>query len=406
MLLFILLDACRFDYINRQDAPFLAEVQQRGLSAPAMPTFGFEPDAAYLAGLTPRQSRGGAHYYFGTSNNPFAGLRWLPDWLEQGPEWSSKLLRYGLTRWIRWYSGQRDAGMARIPFQALPCFTPARSTALDSEYAFGAPSLFDALRAAGKSWFINVHPAHSVRADDVVRRVAGELRQPVDLVFLHIGDLDAAGHRYGPDSTQRRATLQRVDRALAALHSDISTRFGEPDLLILGDHGMVQVTSHLSVSDSLHRLPLAPGRDYHCFLDSTMARFWFTTPASRRMILAELEQLQHGHLLSEAECRTYGLPVGKNDFAEALFLADPGVLILPNYFQGRRPVRGMHGYAPEHPGQQGVFIARSQTIQAGMTDTAIDMREIYPMTLELLGLHAENEKPETTLWQAAAAHAM
>jgi predicted AlkP superfamily pyrophosphatase or phosphodiesterase len=391
MLVYILLDACRFDYIDDQQAPFLAHLQKQGVTAAVQPTFGFEPDAAYLAGLSPSQSRGGAHYYWGTKDNPFARLHRLPDWLEKGPYWSSKILRHGLTRMVRRFSARPDACMARIPFRSLPYFTQARSIPVDAEYAFIASSLFDIMRTHRKTWFINIHPAHSVRVDDVIRRARSELQKPCDLLFLHIGDLDAAGHRFGPDSPERRATLLRIDRALASLHQELSARFGEPNMLILGDHGMVQVTKHLSITDTLAHMPLVQDQDYHCFLDSTMARFWFKSSASRSILLHRLAGVPHGHVLSELECLKYGLATGKNDFAEALFLADPGVLILPNYFQGRYPVQGMHGYAPECPQQQGIFIMRSATHSLQRLDSIIDMRMVFPLTLELLGLKQTNE---------------
>jgi hypothetical protein len=382
MLVYILLDACRFDYIDAQQAPFMAQIQKLGVTAAVQPTFGFEPDAAYLAGLSPRQSRGGAHYYFGTRDNPFAWLHWLPDYLEAGPDWTSKALRYGLTRLVRRLSSRPDASMARIPFRCLPYFIQARTIPVDAEHAFIASSLFDVMRANGKTWFLNIHPAHSVRLEEVMRRVRSEVLAPHDLLFLHIGDLDAAGHRYGPDSPERRATLLRIDQALASLYE----HFSEPDILILGDHGMVQVSRHLSLADTLAGIPLQQNRDYYCFLDSTMARFWLKRSANRHILLQHLARLPHGHVLSEIECERYGLATGKNDFAEVIFLADPGVLILPNYFQGRHPVQGMHGYAPECSQQQGIFIVRAKNRILPELDAPIDMRLVFPLSLELLGL--------------------
>lgn len=69
-----------------------------------------------------------------------------------------------------------------------------------------------------------------------------------DLVAAYIATLDTVGHRSGPDSDEMDTELQRLDaligRFLAALDPEIN-------VLIVGDHGMVQVKQRILLDDLL-----------------------------------------------------------------------------------------------------------------------------------------------------------
>ena len=77
-----------------------------------------------------------------------------------------------------------------------------------------------------------------------------------------------------------------------------------------------------------------------------------------------------------------------------LFLIDAGVLITPNYFQGKSTNKGMHGYDTSHPHQQAAFVLISPNVFVpdGRID-GFDMRSIYGLLKYMLGLSEKLPTP-------------
>ena len=65
----------------------------------------------------------------------------------------------------------------------------------------------------------------------------------LDFVSLYFGEPDGTGHRYGPDSPERREMVKQVDRTVGYLRSS-AERHGVSDrlnVIITADHGMSNV---------------------------------------------------------------------------------------------------------------------------------------------------------------------
>ena len=137
----------------------------------------------------------------------------------------------------------------------------------------------------------------------------------------------------------------------------------------------------------MKKIPTIIEKDYLVFLDSTMARFWFFSESARRLIIELLSHIGGGHVLTQEEKDRYHLNYPHNKFGDLIFLVDPGVLIFPNFYQNRHPVKGMHGYAPETPEQQSLLLISSPRVNTPVEITQpIDMRRVFPTILDLLDL--------------------
>jgi hypothetical protein len=90
-----------------------------------------------------------------------------------------------------------------------------------------------------------------------------------------------------------------------------------------------------------------PG-DYLAFFDSTLARFWWREPSVREPVRTALAEEPGGRWLDDAELAKEGCRFPDREYGDDIFLLDPGALLVPS-FMGHRPVRAMHGYAPDHP---------------------------------------------------------
>lgn len=388
LVILVQLDGCRFDYIEEAKTQLLFDLKRQGVYGSLIPTFGFEPDAAYTAGLYPDESNGGAQFWYDPGKSPFSFLGQWAYVLNLLPDLPERALR----RLIKRIAGQRclspTLSTARIPFHLLKYFGFPMHCRID-EPTFDGPdsSIFDILRKANRVWLYHGFPNYKVNMDSVVSRVEKSLFPPFEFAFFHIGDLDKIGHRYGPEAEEIKAGLKKIDKGIKRIIEIANERFTEVHLVVIGDHGMIAVRRHLDIWSKLKKLPLCLEKDYLMFLDSTMARFWFFSDRAEKLIVDMLENIKGGHTLNQAEKDRYHLNYSHDKFGDIIFLADPGVLISPNFYQNRKPVKGMHGYAPETPEQQSALVIHSSKVkQPKKLVEPVDMRSIFPTILNLLAL--------------------
>jgi hypothetical protein len=152
-------------------------------------------------------------------------------------------------------------------------------------------------------------------------------------------------------------------------------------LYLVSDHGMVDVTSTVDVMGVLRRAGLQWPRDAIAFFDSTMARFWWRRPGARDAARSALAALRGGRWLTPEALEAAGVAFPDHDYGEDLWLADPGVLIVPS-FMGRDPVAAMHGYDPGHP-DMAAALASNRPLPAGVTHLR-DLRGFLEAELDAL----------------------
>jgi hypothetical protein len=141
-----------------------------------------------------------------------------------------------------------------------------------------------------------------------------------NIEYVYFGEIDKAAHKYGTKSMETREAIRKIDREISKMEFDI----------ILSDHGMIDVNKIISVPET-----------EECTLDSTFARYWGKKPDFNS---------EYGRWI-EWEDKRYG---------DYIFLANPGVLIFPNYWQKEKPVRAMHGYSPECKDMDGIYILKKE----------------------------------------------
>ena len=74
-------------------------------------------------------------------------------------------------------------------------------------------------------------------------------------------------------------------------------------------------------------------KDFGCVIDSTMVRLWYHHPEAQRIIQDVLSAEQRIRLLSKQELQAEGCDFPDNRFGDDIFLADPGVLLVPSHLR-------------------------------------------------------------------------
>lgn len=390
ILLVVLIDALRHDYLSPAASPFLHTYRERGYFRRLRPTFGFEPDAAYLAGLYPDEANGGAQYWLDFEASPFRAFRGVPPLLNSLPHGADRLLRKAMAWSAARFAGDRFLGAlaptAQVPLHELHRFAFPYSHPPDWPGFAGGRGLFGILERHKIPFAYLGMPYRAVDSASILQAARRCARPPIRLVFAQIGDLDRVGHRFGPNSDEVRTAVRWIDQRVEETVAVLEQRYDEVQCVIFGDHGMVAVDTHCDVAPILHTLGSTPDTQIMCFVDSTMLRLWVDPPGAVPAIAERLIGAGPWTVLDEAARQYHRVNYSHRKFGDILALADPGVLLHPSFFSRRDAPRGMHGYDPRFPDQQAALVVGGPGIDASEDGEPVDMRRMFPTFLRLLEL--------------------
>ena len=329
-----------------------------GYSAAAIPSL--------LSGTTPAEHGSWAMFRRAGRDGSFASLRWIPP-LPHVVDWRAR-------RWIRRWLDRRGRVKAyydlyEIPAHLLHRFDIAQTGDPFRPDGLARETVFDWMRAQGiryRLWDYRTAEEENLRA--ATQAVA----EPYDVLFVYTAELDALMHRVGIFHDSVGARLQTYTAFLAAVRDSARAHDVELETVLLSDHGMTDVTDTVDVWHAMTQQGWKLGHDYTAFFDSTMARTWGDEAVAAAVAQALGDR---GRRLDAPQLRAFGCHFPGGEYGDDIFLANPGVLIVPS-FMGSRRIAAMHGYHPEDRYSRGVF----------MTDAAM------PAPASILGFKAHLQK--------------
>ena len=289
-------------------------------------------------------------FSFAGGRSPFGLLRGLRP--VGGPDrlWVRNLLRWKLSRIdsITAYFNLYD-----IPGEVLERLDlPARRSVFGPLGGGNRRSIIDQANDQG-GVFIRDYNTPEEQAFDELESALETGETSFHLVYT--AGLDSDLHRYGSSEEAIGSRLRLYSERIDSLVS----RFPDPRFIVLGDHGMCDVTGHIDLIKSVEATGLKIPGDYIPFYDSTMARFKVSGESACSVILEVLERSPGGRLLGTEELKSLGVHFPREEYGDIVFLCDPGRIILPSYM-GSAPVKGMHGYHPEAPCMDSVMFSSEE----------------------------------------------
>ncbi len=197
---------------------------------------------------------------------------------------------------------------------------------------------------------------------------------------------DRAGHRFGPDAPEVRRALERQDAAIGRLVSGLDARraFEDTTLLVVSDHGMLEVERRVDLDEALAAADL-PATVWGG------GGFASVTVKGGEAVVDRVVEVALG-LGLQAHRRTQApaaMRIGNPRFGAVVVLAPPGVALARS--RGvldllRGSLRGAHGYWPEEPGMGAFFVAAGRGVPAGTKLGEARAIDIAPTVLALLGV--------------------
>ena len=347
---FVLVDALKSLYLNEINMPFLYALSKNGLYVKkVVPGPGFCERSEIFTGLDCFDNGYFTAVGFDREQNEYSSF--IKILVFFGRLLMKINCKYGHYAFMRLFSFTKcKMKPYLIPLKMLKNFSLTEDGC--TKY-INHEDLFDILRKNKLSYTMRLLTSLADKKTrikgDIIEEIRKNVKEKIDFIPAYIGEIDSAGHHYGSDEKSLRPQLRTVDQKLKQIF-DICIQ-NDYAFVVLGDHGMVPVKKSINLKKILKSTGLKFGEDYDMFLDSTIARFWIKSKDALDIIKRTLHNLDSiGTVVDESNFQKYRIPYdikknGINVYGDILWLANPGILISPDFFHSEKDnIRGMHGY--------------------------------------------------------------
>lgn len=231
---------------------------------------------------------------------------------------------------------------------------------------------------------------HQPDLDDYAALLAQKLllsRRPPDLITLHLVDCDEMRHHFGADSPQAREAIHRLDCRVGGILEALDRRGlrSNTAVALVSDHGLWDVARPAKLDEALAQAGLST----LCRCQTTdMGVFLHLTPDTdenlakvKSFLVENSARLGISRVYGPQELREMGAGEGIRLAVEAA----EGVLFEDAVAGGKR-VKATHGFGPDHPAAQCLFILNGPQVRKGFLLPPARMEDIVPTLAFLLGL--------------------
>ena len=359
------LDGFRWDYAKRENATHLLALGKQGVWAPegmmpSYPSLTFPNHFSIVTGLYPE--------HHGLVANNFLD--------------PARQARYSYTdpkavTDSSWYGG-------------TPLWSLAESQGMRSACLFwpGSEAEIAGFRPSWYAQFDNKTEAtpavQQARIDDAVAL----LRQPPadrpHFIAIYYSEPDHEGHQFGPDAAETRAAVRKVDGLIGKLKAALDATGLPIDLVVVSDHGMVQVQGSWITLDQFADLT---------GFDTAGSLLYGKTEEERARVYNQLKKASSQFVVF----RLKNVPADLN-FNQNPREGDPVVIATgpyairahapPDGKPDQPPTPGMHGFDPRKVSEmKASFFAAGPDIVKGRTVAPFENVDLYPWLAHLLGLN-------------------
>ena len=356
-------DGFRYDYAEKFQAPNLLRMKREGVSAekmqPCYPSKTFPNHYSLVTGLYPANH--------GLVGNTF---------FDPNREQLYKISNREVVEDGSWYGG-------------TPLWVLAEQQGMLAASYFWVGSEADVQGIRPSYWYpYDGKVSHQKRVDQVLDWLAMPEERRPHMITLYFSVVDSRGHGYGPDAEETREALLQVDRDLGYLDSALQATGLPIHLMVVADHGMIEVDHENPVI--LSRLVNLEG--FEIARGSTSTLLYHKDSSEVNRLYSELQARSETHPIRVY--RPEEMP------AHLQFKGNPriGNLIvetIPPAVFGRwgMPVStGTHGYDPQEVPEMGaIFIAKGPQLPADTVLPSFENIHVYPLVAEILGLPLPRE---------------
>ncbi|XP_006886399.1 PREDICTED: ectonucleotide pyrophosphatase/phosphodiesterase family member 7 [Elephantulus edwardii] len=212
----------------------------------------------------------------------------------------------------------------------------------------------------------------------------------LDLVTLYFGEPDSTGHKFGPESEERKTMVRQVDRTVGYLRERIeqSGLAGSLNLIITSDHGMTTVNKSGQLVE-FHKFPNFSFKDIEFeLLDYGPNGMLLPKEGLLDKVYEALKDAHPNLHVYKKEAFPKGFHYANNPrITPLLMYSDPGYVI-----HGRVNVQfnnGEHGFDNGELDMKTIFRAVGPSFRAGLQVEPFESVHVYELMCHLLGIVPE-----------------
>jgi hypothetical protein len=331
---------------------------------PLQTVLGFSSGAipSLLTGRSPSEHGHWNLFYYDPKNTPFSRLQWLRR-LPDG------VANHRITQKLIKESGKRLFHMGpQFECYVKPTLMPyfnwvERRCIYEPGGISGAPSIFDKLVASDVPY--KAYSYHHWNDQEILQLAQHDMENSdAEFFFVYLCDLDAELHAFWAHPERLQSMLGDYETKLAKLCGTALSLDPDASIAVFSDHGMAPVTDRYDLMKDIDALGWKMPEDYLVVYDSTMARFWFFNEQARRTVTACLRNQACGRILDDPELEDLGVRFPDRRYGETIFLLNSGWMFYRSDFHsGNWLPTGMHGYHPNDPYSDAVFLSNRPASQ-------------------------------------------
>ncbi len=360
-VLLVSLDGFRYDYAKLYGAPHLEAIAKEGATAPdgmipAYPSVTFPNHYTLVTGLYPEHHGIVAMSFY----DPARKERYAFN--------DAKTVADG-----SWYRGVPLWSLAEKQGMRAACFFWPGS---EAEIAGARPS-----------YYLKYDDAvpDEERVDQVIDWLKLPAAKRPHFITLYFGEVDHAGHEYGPDAPETRAAVRHVDSVIGTLRAHLAKLHLPVDLVVVSDHGMA--------TEQGGWIDLDQYADFSG-VQTVGSLMYPDSEAAAAKLYAKL-RIQSDKFKVYRRSR---MPA-ELDYTSEPRIGDPVVVATGPYSirvhgpadpaRDHPPNKGVHGYDPRIvPEMRAIFYAEGPDIRKGAVLKPFENVSVYPFLAEILGLDA------------------
>ena len=368
MIVYVLLDAFRSDYINKENTPFLYDLtKQKNVfySKEVVPSFSFCERIEIFSGVNVEESLFFTAIGRDMKSSNYKKLKYYFLILHY-IDISLVSINYNLKKLFRkiFTKIHQQLGLKlklyNIPLNIISNYRLTEDNMDIRSYDF-EKNIFKKikkhkLKILYNQTFTSLTTKYNLNDDQRLQTSINSKND--DIQFIYIGLPDESGHRFGPSSVKFKKNISELDTKIENYINTINSN-SKNTIILNGDHGMRDVKFNFNIEKHLIKIlknkKLYKNKDYEIFLDSTILRLWRCTDFDLNILTEDILLNELGTFVSISNDKAF-----TDLYGELIWNINQGGLILPNYFQ-QNTVKGMHGYIPTGSEDFGTLIVINPT---------------------------------------------
>ena len=235
-------------------------------------------------------------------------------------------------------------------------------------------------------WFpYNAKTTHEEKIKTVLGWLALPEAERPRLAMIYFADVDEAAHRYGVESAETRAAVQKVDESVGRLLEEAGKAAPGVDVVVVSDHGMIDVNTSVDLAKEANLEGFTVGGEFSMLM--------LYHPEPRRVQEVYLRLRNHDQRYKIIQRRNLPSPMSQDLLGRigdlVIVPTKRPLLLYADIKPPQRPrslPKAMHGYNPKMKEMRGICYAAGPHVKrrdVRAVKTTADVNRLIEKLLEL-----------------------